>query len=292
MRTLTRRQRRAAIALVAVALCFLTLDLGGGSLRDAHSGVRGAFGSLYRGTDTVVGPVRRWVQGVPSAGSHESEIRRLRAENEALRARLDALGSDTRTARQLATLQRAAASGRHRIVPGRVIAFGPGQGFDWTVTVDAGSDDGVRAGQTVTEGAALVGRVLHADAHSAVVLLAADPGSGVGARDARSGELGVATGAGRGGFTFAPLNPDASLRVGDALVTGPVRASSFVAGLSVGRITAVRHGADGTQTATVAPTSSATSVDLLGVITATTTSTASRPAVTPGTSGSPTGHSR
>ena len=63
MRRLTRRQRMAAIVLAVVALCFITLDLGGGSLQGAHSGVRGALGSLYRGTDTVLGPVRRWFTG-------------------------------------------------------------------------------------------------------------------------------------------------------------------------------------------------------------------------------------
>ena len=33
MRTLTRRQRTSAIVLAIVALCFITLDLGGSSLR-------------------------------------------------------------------------------------------------------------------------------------------------------------------------------------------------------------------------------------------------------------------
>ena len=105
----------------------------------------------------------------------------------------------------------------------------------------------MHVGQSVTDGDGLVGRVLHADADTAVVLLAADPGSGVGARDVRSGEVGVATGDGPDGFTFTPIQPTAHLRVGDTLITGPSGASSYVAGLSVGTVTAVTVSADGTR---------------------------------------------
>lgn len=263
MRQLTRRQRLAAIVLGVLALCFITLDLGGGSLKEAHTGVRGTLGALYRGTDNVLGPVRRWAQGVPSAGTNESRIRDLEHQVAQLQGELATRAADARTSAQLTRLSGTG----HRVQPARVIALGPGQGFDWTVTIDAGTSSGVRVGQTVTDGVGLVGRVLHADDSSAVVLLAADPGSGVGARDTRSGEVGVVTGHGTAGLVFDPLNPNASLRPGDALVTGPGRASSYVAGLSIGTVTAVRRSADGTVVATVRPASSPTQVDIVGVIT-------------------------
>jgi rod shape-determining protein MreC len=266
VRRLTRRQRIAAIVLATVALCFITLDLGGGALSDAHSGVRGALGSLYRGTDAVVGPVRHWVQGVPSAGSNRATIDRLRGENAQLRGRIAALQADERTAGQLAKLRRAALRTDDRLLPARVVAYGPGQGFDWTVTLDVGSSDGTRVGQTVTDGAGLAGRVLHADANTSVVLLAADPGSGVGVRDLRNGELGVATGQGANGFTFTPLNPDAEVRVGDQLATGPNGSTSYVPGILVGTVRSVRSSADGTIRATVRPTTSPTAVDLVAVV--------------------------
>ena len=266
MRRLTRRQRIAAVALTVVALCFITLDLGGGALRDAHSGVRGALGSLYRGTDAVVGPARRWVEGVPSAGSQQSTIDRLRGENARLRGRIAALQAEQRTSGRLTELARAADASGQRLLPARVVAYGPGQGFDWTVTLDAGSGDGVRVGQTVTDGAGLVGRVLHADSASSVVLLAADPGSGVGVRDLRTGEIGVATGLGADGFSFAPLDPGADIRLGDQLVTGPNGSTSYVAGIQVGTVRSVRTSADGTTRATLAPTASPTAVDLVAVV--------------------------
>lgn len=265
MRSLTRRQRTAAIVLAVIALGFITLDLGGGSLQNAHSGVRGFFGSLYRGTDAVIGPARRWAQGVPSAGSHEGEIRALREDNAKLKGQLAAARDDDDVAAQLRKLERATGDGR-TVKSARVTAYGPGQGFDWTITIDAGRSAGVRAGQTVTDGGGLVGRVLNADADSAVVLLAADPGSGVGVRDTRSRELGVVTGAGDDGFTLRPIDPKASLRAGDELLTGPVAETSYAPGLPVGTITSVRRSADGTVSAAVRPATSPTAVDVVGVL--------------------------
>jgi rod shape-determining protein MreC len=266
MRRLTRRQGVAAIVLAVLALCFLTLDLGGSELRSAHAGVRGLLGSLYRGTDAVIGPTRRFVQGLPSAGTSHSRIAALQRENAALRGRIAADEADRSTHAQLARLQLAASDGGYRILPGRVIALGPGGGFDWTVTLDAGTTSGIRLDQSVTDGVGLVGRVLHADASTCVVLLGADPGSGVGVRDLRSGQVGVATGEGTNGFTFAPLELNAVVQVGDKLATGPIGSTSYVGGLAVGTVTSVRTSADGTTRATVRPAVSPTGLDLLGVI--------------------------
>jgi rod shape-determining protein MreC len=282
---LTKRQRTAALVLGVVALAFITLDLGGGSLRGAHTGMRGVLGSLYRGTDAVLGPVRRFAEGLPSAGSNESTIERLRKETRDLEARLARQATDRRTASQLNRLQLAAVRADEAILPARVIALGPGEGFDWAVTLDVGSDSGVRAGQTVTDGLGLVGRVLHADAHTAVVLLAADPGSGVGVRDTRSGEIGVARGEGTGGFAFTPLSPDAVVEVGDHLETGPLSSSSFVTGIAVGVVTSVRTSADGTVTAHARAVVSPSAVDLVGVIVDPGTAASSRAAIQPAAGG-------
>jgi rod shape-determining protein MreC len=282
MRQLTRRQRVAAITLAMLAVGFITLDLGGSSLQPAHSGVRGTLGALYRGTDAVLGPAKRFAQGLPSAGSNQGRVSRLRQQNAQLRGELAAVAADKSTAGQLATLRLAASAVGYAMLPARVIALGPGAGFDWTVTLDAGSRSGVKVGQSVTDGAGLVGRVLHADTSASVVLLAADPGSGVGARDLRTGEIGLATGAGAGGFSFVPLNPAADLRVGDQLATGPAGDTSFVPGLAIGTVSSVRTSADGTTRAGVRPATAPTTLDLLGVILAGSPSVAARSALPPG----------
>lgn len=266
MRRLSRRQRIAALVLAAVAAGFLALDLAGSGLQSAHSGVRGVLGSLYRGTDSALGPVRRFLQGIPRAGEDESRLQALEQQNTELRKQLADATLDRHTAAELSRLHLAARSGGFRTVPARVVATTAAGGFDFTVTVGAGTSDGVRAGQTVTDGNGLVGRVLHADSSTAVVLLAIDPGAGVGARDLRTGQLGVVSGAGRDGYTFRPLDPTAQVRVGDRLATGPARASSFSPGLAIGAVNAVRTSADGTTVAAVTPAVSASALDVVGLI--------------------------
>lgn len=266
MRRLTRRQRIGAATLAAIAVAFLTLDLGGGSLRTAHNGVRGSLGALYRGTDALLGPIRRWAQGVPSAGHHEQQISDLRRQVAQLRADLAARSAVSTTGAELHRLQLAANSGGSPVLPARVIALGSGDGFDWTLTLDVGTSSGVLAGQTVTDGNGLVGRVLHADRSTSVVLLAADPGSGVGVRDTRGNEVGVVSGRGSAGYRFVPMNPAAHPRVGDLLVTGPVGSTSYVAGLAVGTVTAVRTSGDGSVSADVRAVCVPTQLDLVGVI--------------------------
>jgi rod shape-determining protein MreC len=264
VRHLSKRQRIAVGALTVVAAILIAIDLTGSGLQGAHGGVQGALGALYRGTDGVLGPVRRFVQGVPHAASNRATIARLRHENAELKARLDQQATDAVTMAGVARLRLAA--GSSPVVPARVIALGPGGGFDWTVTLDAGGNDGVHIGQTVTDGVGVVGRVLRASATSCIVLLAADPGSGIGARDTRTGQLAVATGRGTAGYSVTPLDPEASLRVGDSLVTGPAGQSTYVAGLAVGTITSVRTSADGTSVAQVRAAVSPTALDLVGVI--------------------------
>jgi len=150
MRRLSRRQRIAALVLTAVAACFLTLDLAGGSLHSAHSGMRGVLGSLYRGTDSVLGPVRRFLQGIPRAGEDESRLNALEQQNSRLREQLADAKLDQRTAAELARLHLAARSGGFRTVPARVIATTAAGGFDYTVTVDAGTADGARVVEALT----------------------------------------------------------------------------------------------------------------------------------------------
>jgi rod shape-determining protein MreC len=263
---LTQRQRVAALTLAILAAGFIALDLGGGSLQSAHGGVRGLLGSLYRGTDAVLGPVRRFVEAVPHAASDQDRMRELEQRNAQLQQRLARAQADRATERQLRALHLAAKSGGYKIVPARVVATNPAEGFDDTVTIDVGTSSGVRTGQSVTVGADLVGRVLHIDENTAVVLLTTDADSGVGARDRRSGQIGVVTGAGTAGYMFRPLDPHARMRPGDVLSTGPGRASSFVPGLVIGTIRSVHTGDDGAPVASVEPSVSATSLDLVGVV--------------------------
>ncbi|MGX7679180.1 rod shape-determining protein MreC [Jatrophihabitans sp. DSM 45814] len=266
MRRLTRRQTIGAAILTAVALLFISLDFAGGSLGGSRTGTTGALGSLYRGTDSVIGPVRRFIQGIPDVGSDRTEIAKLKQQNTDLRRQVAAQSVDGATARRLQTLQLQADAAGWSVMPARVIATGPGAGFEWTVTVDVGSREKVSVGQTVTDGFGLTGRVVAVYPTSAVVLLAADPTFGVGARDSRSGALLLAKGNGSHGMSAGLLDDGTSVKVGDHLVTGPAGDTTFVGGLEIGVVTSVTTSTDGTVKTTVRPTAPQTGLDLLGIV--------------------------
>lgn len=260
------RTRVAAAVLVLVALGFCVLDLVGAPLNGAHNGVRGTFGALYRGTDSVIGPVRGFVRDISQLGSAPARVRQLQQQNGDLRRALSAADQHVAAAGEVAALQRLGNTLSVPVVAARVVALAPGQGFDWTATIAAGRRDGLQVGQTVVAGDALVGRVLRVDTDTAVVLLAADPGSGVGVRVKRTGQLGLITGRGAAGFGMTPLDPAADLRPGDVVVSGPAGTTSFVPGLLVGTVRAISRGADGSLTAQVTPAVSATALDIVGVL--------------------------
>lgn len=266
MRTFTSRQRRAAVALAVVAVLFCAFDVVGAPFAGARDGVQGFFGGLYRGTDSVLGPARTWVAELPRLGTDRATIASQRARIADLQRAATGRGQSATTAREVTRLQLQADRGGYRVLPAHVIALGPAGSFDWTVVLDAGSRDGLRVDQSVLSGPNLVGRIVRVSASSATVLLAADPDSGVGVRDQRSAQVGIAHGRGLSGYAFTGLNPVVAPKVGDLLVTGPAGKSSYVAGLTVGTVTGIHLQLDGTTQATVRPAVSPTTLDLVGVV--------------------------
>lgn len=266
MRTFTSRQRRAAIALAVVAILFTAFDVAGAPFAGARGGVQGFFGGLYRGTDAVLGPARAWVGELPRLGTDRATIADQRAQIATLRRAGVARGRDASTAKAVARLQLQADRGGYRVLPAHVIAIGPAGSFDWTVVLDAGRRDGIGVDQTVISGPDLVGRIVRVSSTTATVLLAADPGSGVGVRDERSEQIGIARGRGLSGYAFTGLNPVQSPKVGDVLVTGPARKTTYVPGLTVGTVTGTELQLDATTQATVHASVSPTTLDLVGIV--------------------------
>jgi rod shape-determining protein MreC len=149
-------------------------------------------------------------------------------------------------------------------VPARVVAAGASFGFGRTVTLDVGSRDGVREGLTVVAAEGLVGRTVRVAPWTSTVLLVDDPGSGVGARLAREGTLGLARGDGAGRVVYTQVEGGA-VEVGDAVLT--TGSDTFVPGVPVGRVTAVRSTAGGlTSAADVEPAAVVASLDLVAVV--------------------------
>ncbi|MGH8892301.1 MAG: rod shape-determining protein MreC, partial [Actinomycetes bacterium] len=273
----TRRTRLLLALLLVTSLSLITLDYraSDGEGRSPLDGLRSlgaaVFGPVEQVAAAIASPVADAVDNVTSLGEGRDEADRLRRRNQALERRLRTSGFDRERVAELDRLLRVAGAGRYRTVPARVIAIGSAQTFSWTVTIDAGTRDGIRPDMTVLNGDGLVGRVKTAGPSTATVLLAVDPESSVGVRLEGSMEVGFTTGQGLAdgaGLDLRLLDGQSSVVRGDRLVTfGSQGATPYVPGVPVGAVRSVQ-GTPGSQTRTavVTPYVDFTALDLVGVV--------------------------
>jgi rod shape-determining protein MreC len=244
----TRRTRVVLAVLLVLALALITFDYRDGSsgpLRDLRQFGGAVFGTLERVTSAATRPVAGFFGRGTGSGSTSS----LQQEIIRLRAQLSQEQLSKGDYQQLSQLLQLSGLGGYRIVAANVIAIG--QGYAQTVTLDAGSIDGVQPEETVIDGQGLVGRVTSVDAQTCTVLLATDATSVVGVSLAPSGLTGWVTGQGKtrsGLLQLQVPDPGAVLTPGDQLVTfASVNDRPYVPGIPVGVISKVQNSA-GSQT--------------------------------------------
>jgi rod shape-determining protein MreC len=216
--------------------------------------------------DAAVGGATSSVGGaLASVGdlTDRSELSDLREENERLRRELAEGEQAERRVAELDALLGVVAE--QTAVPARVVGAGSRLGFGRTVTIDAGSDDGLREDLTVVAAAGLVGRTVEVGPSTSVVLLLDDPGFGVGARLARAGTLGLARGDGSGSLLYTQVE-GGSVEPDEVLLT--TGSDTFVPDVAIGRVTSVRSTAGGlTSVAEVEPLVDTGRLDLVAVVT-------------------------
>jgi rod shape-determining protein MreC len=267
----SRRTRLVLAVLLLTSVTLISVDVratGRSPLDPVRDVVASAFGPVEEAAATVVRPVAGVVDDVRNLRGNQERIAELERDRDALRLQLRTSEHARARAGQLDKLLRLASVGQYRVVPAQVVAIGPAQGFAWTVTIDAGTRDGVRTDMTVVNGDGLVGRVKSVGTSTATVLLAADATARVGIRLERTLEVGVATGRGPDILDVELLQPQAALKTGDRFVTfGSSGGAPFVAGVPVGEVVAVRSTVGAlTKRATVRPFVDFTALDLVAVV--------------------------
>nr|WP_206441503.1 rod shape-determining protein MreC [Streptomyces boncukensis] len=259
------------VLLIAIAFALITVDLRSGEqspLDGARSGAASVLGPVEEGAASAVDPVGNAIAAVRDSGERHDRVSRLERENAELKQRLGSKDRNRARAQELDKLLKTAGAGGYGVKGAQVIAVGATQGFSWTVTIDAGSRDGLRKDMTVLNGDGLVGRVTTVGPTTATVLLANDPDFTVGTRLEKSGEMGFATGRGGNALSVQLINGKAEVKKGDRMVTFGSRAGKpFVPGVPVGEVTKVnRHKGDLTRTVSVRPFVGFSKLDVLGVV--------------------------
>ena len=258
------RSTLAVLVLTAVTLVALDVRAGQGS----------PFDGLRRGSDAVLGRAQGALSGAVDAVLGDRDTGReqeLQAEVDRLRAELRRSQGLQRRVDELDALLALGDAGSYPMVPARVLAVGPSFGFAATVTIDAGSRDGLEPGQTVVNGDGLVGRTVRVGPVSTTVLLLTDAGFSVGARLTREGTIGLASGTGQGRLTYALVEAGpvdgVGVEPGDVLLT--TGSGTFVPDVPVGRVDAVSADpGELVATAEVTPFVDVGALDLVGVVVA------------------------
>ncbi|MBM9508337.1 rod shape-determining protein MreC [Actinacidiphila acididurans] len=267
----TRESRLLLVLLVVIAFALITVDIRGGEnspLDGPRQAAQSVFGPVENGVSHAVDPVGNAFSAIRDSDGKAATVRRLERENLALKQQLGSKDTTRARAAELDQLLRTAGAGQYTIKGAQVIGIGAAQGFSWTVTIDAGSNDGITRDMTVINGQGLVGRVTTVGPSTATVLLANDPDFTVGTRLEGSQELGFATGQGENPMRVQLLNGKASVHKGDRMVTfGSEAGKPFVAGVPVGTVVGVEPSAGNlTKTVLVQPFVGFTRLDIVGVV--------------------------
>ncbi|WP_372735970.1 rod shape-determining protein MreC [Nocardioides sp.] len=256
----------------------MSLDSIGGQaspLDPARRLVGEIYAPVDSGVESVLGPflaVPRWFE---SQDALRADVDRLQAENTSLRGELAGIDFDRNRLVEYDGLTATAEQIGYALVPARVIGVGPAQAFSRTVTIDAGSQAGLRPDLTVVSAAGLVGRVIRVTTGTATVLLLIDADSTVGGRLASSMKIGFLRGRGE----LADFGPDPELdlelvdqssvpRRGETVVTwGSQGGAPYVAGVPIGTVDSVFSDLrDSTQHAVITPYVDFGALDLVGVV--------------------------
>jgi rod shape-determining protein MreC len=232
-----RRRTRILIGiLLFAALVLITMDVraGDGGVLDGLRGTAtGVLQPVQDGASALVRPLGSATDGIRELFSLRSENAELRDRVEDLEERRRVVSDLERENREFQALLDLEERLEFETVAARTVALAPSS-FEWTITIDAGSDDGIERDMPVIAGAGLVGRVIQVTPTASRVLLAIDPSFSATARSSRTAEIGSVSGRGSDPMLMQPLEPAADIQAGDEIVTSSFAGGVFPGGIPIG----------------------------------------------------------
>ena len=227
LRSRARSTRLLVVALVSISLVTITVDY--------REGTDGPLASLGDGALAVVSPLQEAVSKVTHPiGNFFSTLFRLpsiRRDRDVLRERVDTLETQLAEGRadqaRLAELEaligvQESLGNRIETTGAQVIANGVSN-FEWTITIDKGSSDGIHENMPVVASAGLVGHVVNVGTSSSVVQLIIDPDSSVAGRLDVSRKTGLLSGEGPADLQMSLVEPTVEVAPDEHVVTAGYR---------------------------------------------------------------------
>jgi rod shape-determining protein MreC len=192
-----RRRRAVLVLLVILALVMISATFSqssGGPLHSIQQGMASAFSPIEEGATRALKPARDLVNWVSETFNARGENSELKTDVQKLRAKLakaqSAIGENEQLKKLVGLDQKGVLAG-YEPVTARVIGR-PQTVWYSTVTIDAGSKDGVAENDPVINGDGLIGRITDVTPLTSKVTLITDSESSVSATVLPNGPDGVA----------------------------------------------------------------------------------------------------
>jgi rod shape-determining protein MreC len=243
------RSRLTIALLVFTSLALLTLDFRDSEIVQSMRSTAGTVFSPLRGAaETVSEPFTNAWNGVTDYGDLKSENDRLREELAELEGE-EVLNADAaEQLEELLALENLEWVGAIPTTAARVLSGSPSN-FSHTLDISKGSDDGVKVGTPVVNGAGLIGRVVLVTGSRSTVQLITDPEFAVGIKLLPSQVTGTARGQGRGEDLIVDSNLESDSEdlpePGTALTTSGLELSLFPDSIPVGKVRSVEESGGG-----------------------------------------------
>jgi rod shape-determining protein MreC len=248
------RGRLLIIVLIVTSLFLITLDLRGVQVIDGlRTGTQTALTPVQKAGSWAISPLRNFLSDVTSLGRTRNKIEKLQAENDKLRLSLQNRRDADALLKQLKGVLDLAGTAGYKVVGAKVISQGSTTSFTQSISIDVGSNSGVRSNMTVLSGYGLVGVVKYVYPNSALVQLTSDPAFRIGVRIAGSQQIGILSGQGTRRGVLQLLDNRSSIKKGDVLLArGSQGGRPFVPGAPIGTVVSVDNSPGAvTQTADV-----------------------------------------
>jgi rod shape-determining protein MreC len=272
----TRRARLVLTILLLLAFTLITLDYRSGAISGGRSAASDIFGPIENTVGDVVHPIGSWFSSLGHLGSYKSENDKLERELAAAERQLRLTATERDQLAQAKKLLHLAGKAQYRIVPAQVVAYGGGEGFDYTVTINRGSASGIRPQETVINGDGLVGKTTVVGRWTSTIQLADDPSSEAGIKlSGKTEPAGYVRGAGLGKpLRLTVFDQFATVTPGQQVVTLGSNPNSktglaepFVPEIPIGRVSTVTPPNGGLSiTGTVTPYVDYGALDVVGVV--------------------------
>jgi len=208
-------------------------SVGSRVLEPVQASVSGLFGQV----EDVTTVVRRMTELSRQNEQYRDEIDRLQSEIASLRE----LEVENRDLRNLLGLKQRTGTGE--LLPARVINR-DASAFVQAITLDRGTDDGVKVGMTIITWRGVVGRVSRVSPTSSVVLLITDTSSSISGKvqNSESRVTGIIKGRpeGDGRLLMQRIPQEETLQTGETVVTSDF-GGQMPEGLVIGQITQIRR---------------------------------------------------